>query len=66
VPVVCSSPDYMACHSQIFPSIWGSVRSDDLPVLSNPRQKFVCSRYLFKVLGHERRVGIRGAQLYER
>jgi hypothetical protein len=34
VPVVCSSPDYMACHSQIFPSIWGSVRSDDLPVLT--------------------------------
>jgi hypothetical protein len=34
VPVVCSSPDYMACHSQIFPSIWASARSDDLPVLT--------------------------------
>jgi hypothetical protein len=32
----------------------------------NPRQKFVCSRCLFKVLCHERRVSIRGAQLYER
>ena len=31
----------------------------------NPRQKFVCSRYLFKVLGHERRVGIRGATVRE-
>ena len=34
VPVVCSSPDYMACHSQIFPSIWASACSDDLPVLT--------------------------------
>jgi hypothetical protein len=34
VPVVCSSPDYMACHSQIFPSMWASARSDDLPVLT--------------------------------
>ena len=32
----------------------------------NPRQKFACSRCLFKVLGHERRMRIRGAQLYER
>ena len=45
VRVVCSSPDYMPCPLQIFLSIWASVRSDPLTVLTrsagirNPQQK---------------------------
>ena len=34
-PVVCSSPDYMPCPLQIFPSIWAFVRSDALVCLAS-------------------------------
>ena len=56
VPVACSSRDYMACHSQIFPSIWASVRSDASPVLarSAPQIRVLPMRCLFRVIDRDR------------